>query len=227
MTPGSSSDAGEAPWRVDLHMHTSHSSDCLSDPSDVVSLARAKGLDRIAVTDHDEISGAFAASELDPELVIVGEEVRTAEGLDLIGLYLEEHVTPGASFLDTAEAIRAQGGITYLPHPFDSHRGADEAFFDEVAAAVDLVEGFNARIHDPARNERAVSWARRHDLPVGAGSDAHLLREIGRGVLSCPPFTGPESLLESARAGRLEGRTSSRLVHLGSTWARVRSALPL
>jgi predicted metal-dependent phosphoesterase TrpH len=185
----------------------------------VVARARAAGLDRIAVTDHDEISGAFAAAELDPELVIVGEEVRTAEGLDLIGLYLEEHVSPGGSFRATARAIRDQGGITYLPHPFDSHRGAEEAFFDGVAGAVDLVEGFNARVHDPRRNERAVSWARRHGLPLGAGSDAHLLGEIGRGLLICPPFDGPDALLEAARAGRLEGRPSARWVLLGSTWA--------
>lgn len=208
-------------------MHTSHSRDCLSAPSKVVGRARQRGLDRIAITDHDEISGAFAAAELDPELVIVGEEVRTAEGLDLIGLYLEERVTPGRSFGETAEAIHAQGGLTYLPHPFDSHRGADEEFFDRVAGAIDLVEGFNARVHDPALDARAVAWARRHDLPVGAGSDAHLLREIGRGVLVCPPFREAAALPDAARGGRLEGERSGRWVHVGSTWAKLRSALPL
>ena len=221
-----SSPASEPLWRVDLHMHTSHSPDCLSPPGAVVSRARAVGLDRIAITDHDEISGAFAAAELAPELVIVGEEVRTAEGLDLIGLFLEDYVVPGRSMEETAEAIRAQGGLTYLPHPFDSHRGADEAFFDERVSSVDLVEGFNARIHDPDRNARAVRWARRHDLPLGAGSDAHLLTEIGRGVLACRPFEGPRGLLDAARAGQLEGQTSGRWVHLGSTWAKIRGALP-
>lgn len=220
-------EAREGPtWRVDLHMHTSHSPDCLSAPEEVVARARAVGLDRIAVTDHDEITGAFAAASLDPELVIVGEEVRTAEGLDLIGLYLDEYVEPGGSFRETARAIRSQGGITYLPHPFDRYRGAEETFFDGVAGSVDLVEGFNARVHDSARNDRAVRWARERDLPLGAGSDAHLLREIGRGVLICPPFDGPEGLLEAARAGRIEGSTSGRWVHLGSTWAKVRGALP-
>lgn len=208
-------------WRVDLHAHTSASRDCLTSPSDLVRAAREAGLDRIAVTDHDEIDGAFAARELDPDLVIVGEEVRTAEGLDLIGLFLEHHVAPGADFRRTAEAIRAQGGVVYLPHPFDARRGTDEAFLAGVADCVDAVEGINARIHDPDRNARARSWARERGLPLGAGSDAHLRREIGAARCVVPPFDGPEAFLASLRAGSIEGRASSPLVHVGSTWAKI------
>ena len=214
--------AGAPPvtWRVDLHAHSSASRDCLTAPADLVRAAREAGLDRIAVTDHDEIDGAFAARELDPELVIVGEEVRTAEGLDLIGLFLERHIAPGADFRRTAEAIRAQGGVVYLPHPFDARRGTDEVFLAGVADCVDAVEGINARIHDPERNERARSWARQRDLPLGAGSDAHLRREVGAARCVVPPFDGPESFLASLRAGSIEGRASSPLVHVGSTWAK-------
>jgi len=215
--------AGAPPvtWRVDLHAHTSASRDCLTSPAELVRAAREAGLDRIAVTDHDEIDGAFAARELDPELVIVGEEVRTAEGLDLIGLFLERHIAPGADFRRTAEAIRAQGGVVYLPHPFDARRGTDEAFLAGVADCVDAVEGINARIHDPERNERARTWAREQELPLGAGSDAHLRREIGAARCVVPPFSGPESFLASLRAGSIEGRASSPLVHVGSTWAKI------
>lgn len=214
-------------WSVDLHMHTCASPDCLSRPEDVVRVARERGLDRIAVTDHDEIRGAFAARRLDPELVIVGEEVRTAEGPDLIGLFLTEHIPGGTPFRTVARTIREQGGVVYLPHPFDPYRGVQQEMLRTVAGCVDLVEGFNSRVHGPARNQRAVSWARERDLPVGAGSDAHLLREIGRGRLVLPPFRDPREFLESAGRGRIEGEPSSRLVHLGSTWAKVRNFLPV
>jgi dephospho-CoA kinase len=213
--------ASAARWLVDLHMHTSASRDCRSDPADVVARAREVGLDRIAITDHDEIEGALAAHELDPGLVIVAEEVRTSEGLDLIGLWIEERIPPGGTFADVAAAVHEQGGVVYAPHPFDARRGADEAFFDGVVGSIDAVEGFNARIHDDSRNERAAAWAARHDLPVGAGSDAHTLGEIGRGRVELPPFDGPASFLEALRVGRIEGRASSPLVHLASTWAKL------
>jgi dephospho-CoA kinase len=209
-------------WDVDLHMHTSASHDCMSDPARVVEHARKIGLDRIAITDHNEIDGALAARDLDPDLVIVGEEVRTSEGLDLIGLWLTSRIPRGGSFREVAAAIREQGGIVYVPHPFDSHRGTDEDFLDDHAGCIDAVEAFNARIHDQARNDRAATWARRHDLPVGAGSDAHTIGEIGRGRVTLAPFSDPQSFLSSLRDGGIQGRASSRLVHLASTFAKFR-----
>ncbi len=212
-------------WRVDLHMHTSASKDCLSTPADVVRRARDVGLDRIAITDHNQIDGAFEARSIDGELVIVGEEVRTAEGLDLIGLFLSEHIPPGGTFREVAEEIRRQGGVVYVPHPFDSHRGTTEEFLDGVRDCIDAVEGFNARIHDPRRNQKAQDWALVHGLPLGAGSDAHMLREIGRARVAMPPFDGSAAFLSALRDGRIEGRASSHLVHLGSTWAKVAKRL--
>ena len=212
---------GSGVWQIDLHMHTSASKDSLSEPASVVDAARAAGLDRIAITDHDEIDGAFAARDLAPDLVIVGEEVRTSEGLDLIGLYLREHIPPGSSFRETSEAIRTQGGVVYLPHPFDSHRGTDEEFLASVEDCVDAVEGINARIHDPARNEHARVWAAERNLPLGAGSDAHMVSEIGRARAFVRPFDGPGELLAALESGRIGGNSSSHLVHLGSTWAKI------
>jgi predicted metal-dependent phosphoesterase TrpH len=156
-----------------------------------------------------------------------GEEVRTAEGLDLIGLFLNEHIPPGGSFREVADAIRSQGGVTYLPHPFDRWRGSDEAYFEGVIDCVDVVEVFNARVHDSERNERARSWAEKHGLPVGAGSDAHTLREIGKGRVRLAPFDGPEAFVRSAAAGEIEGTTSAHWVHLGSTWAKLRKRFPI
>lgn len=212
-------------WEVDLHMHTRYSYDCLTDPADVVARARQVGLDRIAITDHDEIDGALEARESAPDLVIVGEEVRTGEGLDLIGLFLSRRIPPGGPFRDVAAEIRRQGGIVYLPHPFDFFRGGDEEFLEGVVDCLDLVEGFNARVHLAAGNRRAREWARRHGLPLGAGSDAHTLTEIGGGRLRLPPFGDPREFVASAARGTVEGRRSGWWVHLGSTWAKVRRRL--
>lgn len=226
MTGGESGVARPAgSWAVDLHMHTRASHDCRSAPADVLERARRVGLDRIAITDHDRIGGAFEARDLDPERVIVGEEVRTAEGLDLIGLFLERHIPPRGSFRDVADAIHEQGGVVYLPHPFDARRGTDEAFLADVADCVDAVEAFNARCHDPAANERARRWGKELGLPLGAGSDAHLLAEIGRGRVRVAPFEGPAGLLAALSEGTIEGWTSSRWVHVGSTWTKVRGRL--
>ncbi len=209
-------------WDVDLHSHTHASYDCLNQPADVIAAAREAGLHRIAITDHDRIEGALEAHALAGDLVIVGEEVRTAEGLDLIGLFLSEWIPPGGTFPEVAEAIRRQGGIVYLPHPFDRHRGASETFLEGMLEHLDAVEGLNARVHGGGRNRRAREWAGRHGLPVGAGSDAHLLTEIGRVRVRLPPFEDAVGLLRSLATGRLLGRPSGRWVHLGSTWAKVR-----
>ncbi|HKK08814.1 MAG TPA: PHP domain-containing protein [Gemmatimonadota bacterium] len=214
-----------ASWLVDLHMHTSASHDCRSAPPAVLRRARELGLDRIAITDHDRIRGALEARDLDPGRVIVGEEVRTGEGLDLIGLFLERHIPPGGSFREVADAIHEQGGVVYLPHPFDGRRGTDEAFLEGVADCIDAVEAFNARCHDRAANEHARRWAEARGLPLGAGSDAHLLAEMGRGRVRVPPFEGAAEFLGALAAGTVQGRASGRWVHLGSTWARILGAL--
>jgi predicted metal-dependent phosphoesterase TrpH len=208
-------------WRLDLHIHTQASHDCLSDYADVVATARARGLHRIAITDHNEIEGALRARDLAPELVIVGEEVKTAEGIDLSGLFISEKIPKGTPAVETAEAIKGQGGLVYVPHPFASGKGLGEDVLASIERLVDVVEVFNARIHRPALNERARRYAAEHGLPGGAGSDAHTLREIGRGVIEVPAYDGGDGFLSALRSGTVVGRSSSHLVHLASTWAKI------
>lgn len=207
--------------RLDLHIHTRASHDCLSDYSDVVATAHARGLDRIAVTDHNEIEGALRARDLAPDLVIVGEEVKTAEGVDVTGLFISEKIPRGTPAIETAQAIRGQGGLVYVPHPFAGGKGLGPQVLAAIEPLVDVVEVFNARIHKPALNERAALWAKQRDLAGGAGSDAHTLLEIGRGVIEVPEYDGREGFLAALRAGRIVGRYSSYLVHLASTWAKI------
>jgi hypothetical protein len=189
---------------LDLHNHTSWSFDCSMDPARVVRVAKARGIDAIAITDHGEIGGALeaqkaAAGEI---LVIVGEEIDTDSG-DVLGLFLREKIEADDA-LEAIAAIHAQGGVAILPHPFSKTDSID----DRVARALDGCEGFNARPSKVASVEgaegepRVRDFARRFDLSLTAGSDAHFVREIGRARTIVPAST-----LEEAREAILKGTT--------------------
>jgi dephospho-CoA kinase len=212
--------------RLDLHLHTLGSWDCLSDPEAVLARAIARGIDRIAITDHDGVEVALRMAERHPERVIPGEEVRTAEGIDVIGLYLREVIPRGTPARETCERIRAQGGIPYLPHPYARGKGGSGRWAEELAPLVDVVEVFNARLHPGRLNAPAAELARRHDKLVGAGSDAHTLGEVAGAWVEVPAHTNTAAGLRGALThARAEGRTASNLVHLASTWAKVRRRL--
>lgn len=213
--------------RVDLHLHTRASWDCLSDPMELLERAATRGVERIAVTDHDVLHLALELAERFPERVIPGEEVRTAEGIDVIGLYLSEAIPGRTPARETIERIRAQGGIAYLPHPYARGKGGSGRFAEELAPLVDVVEVFNARLHPGRLNVPAADLARRHDRLRGAGSDAHTVGEVGGAFVEVPRHANrPEGLRQALRSGRVRGRTASNLVHLASTWAKVRRRLP-
>ena len=170
---------------IDLHVHTSASFDSIASPQSVVRAAASRGLTHIAITDHDRIDGAVAAREIArtaaPELtVIVGQEVRTRDG-DLIGAFLDRDVPSGLPSAETIADIRAQGGLVGIPHPFDRFRGSllTDELLAGVAPLVDWVETHNARIMVGSGNEQAAAFARAHDLPGVAVSDAHSALEIG------------------------------------------------
>lgn len=210
--------------RMDMHIHTHASFDSLNPPERVVEVARQRGMDRLVITDHNEIAAAVVLHELDPERILVGEEVKTAERVDIIGILLRELIPKGTPARETCERIREQGGIVYLPHPFDSRRSGGGALLDEIGELVDVVEAHNSRSWKPGLNLRAEAWARAHGKLLGAGSDAHTLGEIGRGFMSVPPFTPDrDGLLTALREGQVAGRkVSSPLCHLSSTYAKLR-----
>jgi predicted metal-dependent phosphoesterase TrpH len=166
---------------VDLHCHTRASFDSLSDPAAVARAASARGLTHLAITDHERLEGALRAREAAPDglTIIVGEEVRTRDG-DLIALFLERAVPPGLSAAETVAAVREQGGLVGIPHPFDRFRGSlgrTEALA-ALAPLVDWVETHNARVVGSG-NDKAVELAADHGLPGVAVSDAHSLLEVG------------------------------------------------
>lgn len=189
---------------VDLHSHSSSSFDSLSDPAKMMAKAVRLGLTHLAITDHERIDGAQAAAQAAPPglQVIVGEEIRTADG-DMLGLFLQTAVPPGLSAAETAAAIREQGGLVGLPHPFDSYRssggsnaGEADRKLEALAAIVDYVETHNARAYRDA-NPLAGAFAERHGLPGVASSDAHSITELG---VASTVFPGPFSTAQELRA---------------------------
>jgi predicted metal-dependent phosphoesterase TrpH len=208
--------------KVDLHIHTCHSVDSLMTLDGVVEAAVAGGLGALAITDHDAIAGALALSRMAPFQVIVGEEVDVGDG-EIIGLFLQELIPPKLGAAETIARIRAQGGLVYIPHPFDNHRyPLPEPVLLSLLHEVDAIEVLNARVTVPAFNEQAAHFAHEHAIPCGAGSDAHTPGEIGRAFVEMEPFVDRDSFLTSLARGRIGGRESGRYVHLFSTWAKIR-----
>ena len=219
--------AGVGPIRVDLHLHTAGSWDCLSDPEQVLETALARGYARIAITDHNRVHVGLRLAEAYPDRVIPGEEVRTAEGIDVIGLHLSEEIPEKTPAEEAIARIREQGGIPYLPHPYAGGKGGGGRHAERLGPLCDVIEVFNARLHSATANPRAADLAARHGKLTGAGSDAHTLGEIGNAWVDLPDHANrPEAMLAALGSARPDGREASRLVHLASTWAKLRKKLP-
>jgi predicted metal-dependent phosphoesterase TrpH len=217
----SSTDAAhEDDWILaDLHMHTSWSHDCSIEVDELLDHAEAEGLGAIAVTDHNVFGGALEAVEKARGrklIVIPGEEVKTADQGEVIGLFLKEEIPRGMSFGETVEAIRAQKGIVYLPHPFDRmHAIPEPATIHRHLAEIDVLEIYNARLLFEGYNDEAERFARKYNLLAGAGSDAHVLAGVGTGVVRMRRFSGPEEFLVSLHTAEVLRRPKS-LVYLQS-----------
>jgi len=186
---------------VDLHMHTDHSYDCATPVEVLLAEAKARGLGAIAVTDHNEVSGALeAAGKAVGIKVIVAEEVKTAEQGEVIGLFLTEKIAKGMTLQQTIAEIKRQGGLVYVPHPFDRmHSVPDYEHLLAVLDDVDALEVFNPRIAIPEFNEEAVRFAAKYRMTAGAGSDAHVPQGLGSVRIRMRDFDGPEEFLESLR----------------------------
>ncbi len=190
---------------VDLHMHTDHSPDCATPPLALLEAAKAAGLGAIAITDHNEVSGAFAAREIAEEIggikVIVAEEVKTAEQGEVIGLFLKERIERGMTMAETIAEIRRQGGLVYVPHPFDRlHSVPDYEHLLEMVEEIDILEVFNPRVTLTAFNEEAVRFATKYRIVPGAGSDSHVAQGLGSVKIRLHDFDGPEEFLEAMRS---------------------------
>ena len=201
----------------DLHMHTDHSPDCATPVDVLLSAAKERGLGAIAVTDHNEISGALEARERANGIkVIVSEEVKTAHEGEVIGLFIEEKIPRGMTMKETIDAIHAQGGLAYVPHPFDRlHAVPGYEHLLKVIADIDAIEVFNARVAVPAFNEEAARFAAKYRIVAGAGSDSHVPQGLGSVKIRMRDFDGAEEFLESLRDADILSKRKS-LIYLQS-----------
>lgn len=189
---------------VDLHMHTDHSGDCATPVDTLIHTARDRGLGAIAITDHNEVSGALEARKLAEELgdikVIVAEEVKTAEQGEVIGLFIEEKIPKGLTMAETIAEIRRQGGLVYVPHPFDRfHSVPDYEHLLDIVEEIDLLEVFNPRVALTSFNEEAVRFATKYRIVPAAGSDSHVAQGLGSVRQRIHDFDGPAEFLEAMR----------------------------
>ena len=208
---------------VDLHTHTSASHDCRVPPALLLEHAEVEGLGAIAVTDHNVFSGAREVVELAHGrdiVVIAGEEVKTDGQGEVIGLFLREEIPRGMSFGDTIAAVKEQGGVVYLPHPFDRmHAIPDPATLHRHLGEIDVFEVYNARLLFEGYNDEALRFARKYNLRMGAGSDAHVLQGLGTGALRMRAFDGPDEFLLSLRTAEILRRPKSLLYLQSLKWA--------
>jgi predicted metal-dependent phosphoesterase TrpH len=205
----------------DLHMHTEHSHDCAVPVETLLDYAEAQGLGAIAVTDHNVFGGAREAAELAKGralTVIPGEEVKTEAG-EVIGLFLDEEIPRGMPMGDTIAAIREQNGVVYLPHPFDRlHTIPDAQSLHRHLAQIDVFEVYNARLLFEGFNDEALRFARKYNLTMGAGSDAHVLQGVGTGLVRMRAFETPEEFLISLRSAEILRRPKSLVYLQGLKW---------
>jgi predicted metal-dependent phosphoesterase TrpH len=199
--------------RCDLHVHTHYSHDSLLKPEHLVEACLRKGINCIAVTDHNEIEGARAVKRMAPFTVIIGEEIRTAEG-EVTGLFLKERIPPFLSAEETVKRIKAQKGLVYIPHPFAAGVAMrlKRNVLERLLGYVDIIEGWNSRGILRTDDMKAQAFARMHRLPFAAGSDAHTRFEIGRAYVEMQAFRNKREFLERLGKGVLQGRKTA-LVH--------------
>ena len=213
--------------RIDLHSHTCYSPDARTTPAQLIERAAEAGIDRIAVTDHGEIEGALRARALDPERIIVGEEIRCRCRTELIGLFLSDRIPEGLPIESVVERIRDQGGLVYAPHPW-AYLVRPGRHARRAVRSADIVEVFNSRAFWGRWNRLAARSAVKANRVTAASSDAHFPHEIGRAWTTVPSFHRPEELLLALQGGEPVARmTASPVVHFASVTWRVARRMPL
>lgn len=209
--------------KFDLHLHTFRSWDSLSSYDSIIRQVQRRGLDGIAVTDHNTMRGAFELAKLAPFPVILAEEIRTVEG-EVIGYFLQEEIPRGLGLEETIARIREQGGLVGVPHPVDRVRRSSalgEAVLLRVMEQVDLIEGHNGRCMFPGDNLRATQLARQYGKPLTMGSDAHSPHEIGRCYVEVAPFDSPAQFLANLRDAEGQGRAGHPFLTLWTGFAKL------
>jgi hypothetical protein len=209
--------------KVEFHCHTFASKDSLTTPAELVETCRKKSIDRVIVTDHNSIQGALQAQAIDPQRVIIGEEIMTTKG-ELLTAFVTEEIPAGLSPQETIARLRDQGAFISVSHPFDQYRSGHWAEDDllEIIQYVDAIEVYNARCFNSKCNARAQEFADQHNLAGTVGSDAHAAFELGSATLLLPEFKDSATLKAVIRQSQPVVRLSPFWVHFFSRYASWR-----
>jgi predicted metal-dependent phosphoesterase TrpH len=198
--------------------------DCTTPLEEIIRRCQEKGINCIAVSDHGTVEGALKMQAIAPFKVIVAEEVLTPHG-EIMGMFLKETVPSHQAAEDVISQIHAQGGLVCIPHPFDRFRNSalNTQKLLEIIDSVDVIEVFNARITIQGDNIKAQTLAKKHHIPCGAGSDAHTIHEIGNTFVEMSEFKNSEEFLSMLGKGKITGRRTNPLAHIGSSLARIKT----
>jgi predicted metal-dependent phosphoesterase TrpH len=214
--------------RLDLHCHTCYSGDSLTQLDGLLRWMDRRGLDMVAITDHNTLDGARDFCRKAPDRLLMGEEIRTTEG-EVLALFVEEHVPPDLSLQETLDRVHAQDGLVGASHPLDRFRDVamGRRTLETVRGRLDFVEVLNARVIVHGDNRLARELAIRWGLAGSAGSDAHAAFEVGRAYVEMPRFGGRHDFVDCLAQAQIGGGASSPLVHFVSTYAKWRKRLGL
>jgi predicted metal-dependent phosphoesterase TrpH len=211
-------------FKADFHIHSEYSMDCSTSLEQIITACQKKKINCMALTDHGAVEGALKLQKIAPFKVIVGEEILTTRG-EIMGLFLQEVIPSGLSLEESIHRIKEQGGLFCAQHPFDKIRpdALKSDVMNEIADLIDVVEIFNSRNPLKRSSEQAQEFARVHDLPGTAGSDAHAAFEIGNAFIEMPEFKDKTEFLKFLRQGKVTGKRASPLGRINSIWARIAS----
>jgi hypothetical protein len=190
--------------KIDMHVHTKYSSDGFIDAEQLIKQCQKKSIDCVCITDHNTIKGALEFKDKVNVKIIIGEEIETGQG-EIIGLFLKDEVPSGLSILETIEMIKEQGGLVYIPHPFDGFRklAIDIIVLKRIVDKIDIIEVFNSRTLFHHANENALRFARENNILPAVGSDAHTEYEVGNSYMEMEDFSTKEEFLKSLKNARL------------------------
>ena len=206
--------------KAEFHCHTVYSPDSLVELETLLKACDVRGIDKIAITDHGCHQGALKAYQLDPERVIVAEEIETPEG-ELLGYFMTEEIPQGLPAVEVVRRLRGQGAFISMAHPYDPFRSWWTAkTLEQILPQVDALEVFNARCRRDEYNQKAYAVALEYGKLLMAGSDAHAVSELGRANMTMPWFEDAESLRKAVQEATISGELSGLYVHMVSTFAR-------
>ncbi len=208
-------------WKIELHCHTAASKDSLVRVKKLIEVARNRGLDRLAITDHNTIEGALYAKTIDPELIIIGEEILTTKG-ELLAFFVQEEIPKGLKPLEAINLLKNQNAFISVSHPYDRLRhGWELEDLREITPFIDAIEIFNARSFTSSINEKAQIYATENYLLGTVGSDAHTLKEVGKATQLVSPFTDRDTFKQALMSSEPIEAYSSPSIRFSSTYAKL------